>query len=601
MLGKPDPMMMPGFSTETRFTAYLALRNTTDAPMDVALLLNYMTGATPVSRSLPTQRLRAFESRKVNLYSILDEAGMKLFNGSINLGFSYTGQGGDLIVATGSVDQTGSYVFEVRPQGIGQSIGRISGYWSVENGNDAMFSAWNPTDEPEDITATLYYGDGSGTYHLPIHLAPRASASVDVAMLVRDKMPDIDGKIIPSNIRDGSASFDTAEKDPAAYDGKKLVTAVISGAVFNVAEATCGMVCTYCNGYNNWVIIPGTIYDAVGTSSSAIAQATDSYGNKQTMSGGSWSSSNTGIMTVSSGNTQGISTGQVSINDLFNSVLVYQGQFCVNESMPDNCPTGSAGPSGPGNVTPRIDALSPSRGLIGTAFDVIILGSGFGSNPVVNAQTGISVTINPNSQSCTNSNGTICAHFSVASNAPGGNNAITVSVTGSSPSPPKNFFVQIPTKLVRLTSTGCPSGYCALTLTSSTGGKVMRADGMVVFINQCGVFRNVTYSLLDQDNPAQAIDGTYILRETFSSYSSSYGGTIPATVNNAITPGGILDDIQYLGKTLPSCPGSNDNESFNQSMAIVIGSQVYNMTMVNNISRGYFSGTAKVDITVKTP
>jgi hypothetical protein len=354
MLGKPDPMMMPGFSTETRFTPYLALRNTTNAPMDVGLLLNYMTGATPVNRSLPTQRLRAFESRNVNLGPILDQVGLRVFNGSINLGFSYMGQGGDLIVATGSVDQTGSYVFEVRPQGIGVSIGRISGYWSVDNGNDAMFSAWNPTDEPEDIMATLYYGDGSGTYHLPIHLAPQASASVDVAMLVMDKMPDIDGKIIPSNIRDGSASFDTAEKDPAAYDGKKLVTAVISGGVFNVAEATCGMVCTYCNGYNNWVIIPGPINDAIGTSSTAIAQATDSYGNKQTMSGGSWSSSNGGIMTVSNGNTQGISVGQATIADFFNSVIAIQGQYCVNESMPDNCPQGSAGPSGPGNVLPTI-------------------------------------------------------------------------------------------------------------------------------------------------------------------------------------------------------------------------------------------------------
>ncbi len=35
MVGKPDPMMMPGFPKDTTFTPYLVLRNTTEKPLDV--------------------------------------------------------------------------------------------------------------------------------------------------------------------------------------------------------------------------------------------------------------------------------------------------------------------------------------------------------------------------------------------------------------------------------------------------------------------------------------------------------------------------------------------------------------------------------------
>jgi hypothetical protein len=138
-------------------------------------------------------------------------------------------------------------------------------------------------------------------------------------------------------------------------------------------------------------------------------------------------------------------------------------------------------------------------------------------------------------------------------------------------------------------------------LTANNGGNVALADGTVVLSNQCGVFRNVVYSLLDQDSPAQNVDGTYTLVENFSNYSSTYGGRVPGTKNDPMTPGGLLDDIQYLGKTLPACLSSNDNESFDQSLSIQIGASTYHLTMVNHISRGYFSGTAKVDITITTP
>ena len=87
----------------------------------------------------------------------------------------------------------------------------------------------------------------------------------------------------------------------------------------------------------------------------------------------------------------------------------------------------------------------------------------------------------------------------------------------------------------------------------------------------------------------------------FSNYSSTFGGTIPPNQNFNMTPGGLLSDIQYIGKTAPSWPGSNDHEAFTQSVKMLIGSSTFPLTTVNSIQRGNYSGTAKVDVTIATP
>src|SRR5947207_2338098 len=237
MLGKPDPMMMPGFPKDTAFSPYQVLLNTTEKPLDVSLQVNYMTGmqgSTPVTKNLPSQHLAPSEARLLDLQGPFTAAGLKNFNGSINLLVSFTGKGGDLVLASGSVDQTGTYVFEVEPQGIGPSHSKYTNYWGVSSGNDTMFTLWNPTDKAQDILATFYYADGSGKYTLPVHLDAQASTTIDMAMLITENKPDANGNVIPSNTQEGSAQFESAKGH------RENITLVISGGIYNVAYATCG-------------------------------------------------------------------------------------------------------------------------------------------------------------------------------------------------------------------------------------------------------------------------------------------------------------------------------------------------------------------------
>src|SRR5439155_6270042 len=239
--------------------------NTTEEPLDVALQLNYtvgmaMMGNAPVNRTLPAQHLAPFEAKQVDLQGLLSAAGLKDFNGSINLSTSFTGRAGDLVLATGSVDQTATYVFEIEPQGVGSSKSKFANYWGVANGNDTMFSLWNPTDTPQDIVATFYYGNGSGKYALPMHLDPQASTMIDMAMLIAEIKPDSDGNVIPPSIQEGSADFASAK------GRHESITLIIAAGIYNVSTATCGSSCVTCCGDSNFGISPNPIFCPIGES-----------------------------------------------------------------------------------------------------------------------------------------------------------------------------------------------------------------------------------------------------------------------------------------------------------------------------------------------
>lgn len=149
-----------------------------------------------------------------------------------------------------------------------------------------------------------------------------------------------------------SASFASADADSSRPDGKKRLTVVIAGGLFNVSTATCGEICQFCDGYSNLELVPGPFYGTYNSSWSLIAQATDAYGSKQTLSGGTWSSGTPSVITVNSstGLAQGVGVGQSTISDFLQIINVYQGEFCVNENMNDSCPTANETPQTTGTV-----------------------------------------------------------------------------------------------------------------------------------------------------------------------------------------------------------------------------------------------------------
>ena len=375
MVGKPDPMMMPGFPKDTTFAPYLVLRNTTEKPLDVSAQLNYMmsmpTSATskktaaPATRSLTTEHLAPGQAKQVNMQAAITSAGLDNFNGSVNLSVAFTGKAGDLLMASGSVDQTGTYVFEVEPQGVGSSRSKYSNYWGVTNGNDTMYSLWNPTDTPQDIAATFYYGDGSGKYILPIHLEPQASAMIDMAMLIMEKKPDANGNLIPSSIQEGSAEFSSAK------DRREMITLVIAGGLYNVATATCGGTCFQCCGVTvthspaNPQVYPTPFSCLPGDTVALSGSAEDCSGAYYSPDTNGWTSDNTSVATVDgSGNVTCKAAGSVNINATWSNMVATTSQVCGAPS----CPTFNPGSAAPAQGTVKVPtSLSVVLGVLASS------------------------------------------------------------------------------------------------------------------------------------------------------------------------------------------------------------------------------------------
>jgi hypothetical protein len=120
MAGAADPMM--SFPAGTVFAPYSIVRNVTAQPIMIAPVLWWMEAGAPRSARLPRFGLPSNATQTLPVELMLAQAGLKNFNGSFNLILEADARLGGLLMTSGSVDQSNTYVFEVFPQSTGESV-----------------------------------------------------------------------------------------------------------------------------------------------------------------------------------------------------------------------------------------------------------------------------------------------------------------------------------------------------------------------------------------------------------------------------------------------------------------------------------------------
>ena len=316
MDGQPDPVL--GFPSTTHFGTYLVLRNTTDISMALRPTVDYMNGAQPQTLNLPVVKLAAHQSKQVPLDALLRSGGLGSYDGLMTLVLPFSGKVGDLVIATGSVDQTGTFVFSSLPQGVGPSVGRQESlFWSVADGSDTMYTLWNSGGTAEDLVATFTFAQAGKirTYELPVHLPPGASEMLDLVQVIKMHLPDPNGNFFPTDATEGGASFF------GAGGRTQAVNLNVAAGVYNVHTATCGLHCTQCSGAVSGEILPTPIDLATGGTAQVAAMQTFSDGAKFNVSNAKWSSSNTAVATVSAGLVSAVGVGSCDISASWSSEL----------------------------------------------------------------------------------------------------------------------------------------------------------------------------------------------------------------------------------------------------------------------------------------
>lgn len=305
MVGTPDPAML--FPKGLRFTPYAVVRNTSAHPLSVSARLNY-ENPDAKSLNLPPMQLAPFQVLRVPIEELVASGELRNFNGIINLMFTATSHRGDLLISTGSMDQSANFVFQVQAQAISGSARDIC-FWKASNdGTDTMISLWNYGTKASDLIVTLLHD--KGTYKLPVHLEPDHSAMVEVLPLIQNGTPDVDGNVIPITANFGSASVASALGDT------REITLASNTATYNVKTATCGDVCDMCTGYDSAFVVenPSFSVDVSGTHQLDLYGHTRTGYNDRYTNSGSWSSSNGSVATVSYGLVSGSNVGTSNID-----------------------------------------------------------------------------------------------------------------------------------------------------------------------------------------------------------------------------------------------------------------------------------------------
>jgi hypothetical protein len=347
MTGAADPML--SFPAGTTFKPYAVVRNISNQPAVITPNLWWMMGGAPGNATLPQIMVAPYQSLNLDLSSFLTHAGLKNFNGSVNLVLDVTASAprGAVLVSSGSVDAKNTYVFQVFPESTKQSMAKNLSYWSTSNGDDTMVTVWNPADEPQDFVFTLFYSGGH--YLHPLHLEPRATLMFNVSEIIHSQLPDSEGNVMPLSVHDGSAEIS------GPHGENEYILVAMDAGLYNIQKATCTVTCKTCMGAVDSWVTDNPFATPLGVDHQLTFTVQNHTGvqiNDTDNGGGGWGSSNTSVATVGMGTglVHPVSAGSLTaiVNDA--DYPLYQTQCIVGGNVL-TCPfeTGVSG-EGPGVV-----------------------------------------------------------------------------------------------------------------------------------------------------------------------------------------------------------------------------------------------------------
>ncbi len=442
--------------------------------------------------------------------------------------------------------------------------------WTVENGTTSTLLLYNQSNSPQWFNVQI--SAGKTVWSKSYQLQPQQTEAVVINDLIKSGAKDNHGVAFPSDIWSGQAGWSVPQKN--AGQGRLMQSNRDRAMARNFSCSNTVQVCqAQIDNADSFFLLGQTIdFGQIEFQVCYQSCSGTPVGNGEEGYSYSWDTENSSVASIS-GSWQNQSV------DLYGAGI---GGTMIDAYVSDFYCSIQAVPSQPATVTPSVNSISPSQGLVGTGIGVTITGSGFDSSTTISAGTNITVS-NVSVVSITK----ITATFTPSnSKSAGGNQGITVIASGQT-SNSKNFYVQVPTHLGRITEPATqPNGIGPLH--SGTNITVYAFNGTTVMAsNVCGGYEWLTYALADQQGN-QITNGTVTFAEAFNSVSPS-----PDPLNNPVVgppaspnlASQVLTDIYAVYISAPSCPPASVGDSFNQTWTATVGAMVYNLTTVIKITR----------------
>ena len=341
--GQPDPS--EGFPEGTRFRSPLLLANISPKPVTAHVSVDYTvedrggsegrggdaqkdssgaarhTFAKVKDLAIPPGAVQRVELSDFLGADHIAEAGVEI---------AHDGAPGAVIGQLTSVDQTGDYSFEVPikdPSDPGAMV--ESAYpWTIESGTNTVLHLKNTTEDSVSALVVFVFPGGGGYSPDRIVLEPHQSIAIDIQKLKDSKKPDVVKQIFPAD--EGHGLLFWHQETPYSMIGRAEQTNVKTGIA---SSFSCNTGCCTNYGFIGFSLSPSSLTGVVGGSGSF--QGYENYRNCQDVAypnstyplgypvSGSWTTSNSTVATVSSGNVSYVGGGTATVTGTFHEIEYY--------------------------------------------------------------------------------------------------------------------------------------------------------------------------------------------------------------------------------------------------------------------------------------
>lgn len=477
-------------------TPYIVLKNTTASAITAQPRFLPTAGEGSGVVQLSPVTIPANGLKKLNLTPLMNAAATRQDLNSVVVQIINSGTAGSLIGAANTTNNSNGITYDIPLRDSGPMRNSTGGYpVRLDADYTTVLSITNVGSNTAWFTMQINYNGGPYAVE-PQQLAPGATKIFDVRKLRDEQTPDNTGVKLPLNLTVGQIRWSAIGEPSTKLIGRSEVISA-SGKVSS--SYSCNTCCK--NSPESAWSDPGIYYGYLTDMKqfTAMERDHDCYGNLvppyavNRFGNVNWTSYDNAVASVNS------FSGMVTANGIGDTLIegTWEATRWQENLTGTDCELIPEPMTATGEmvVRPKITSITPARGGVGSTTRVTINGVGFLDAPIVNAGSGIVISIVSFSRT------QIVADFAIASNATGGDRNVTVSGSGIT-SNAVNFFVQIPTSLSVLSVTviPTPSIYNPIISTCSPG-------------NDYGISVSIRYQINDQGNPSYPISNTVMIPE----------------------------------------------------------------------------------------
>ncbi len=339
-LSSPDPAL--AFPPATILRPQLFVRNTTAKPVDAALRFNWRMASTTGKAAGPQLHLLPYETRRVNVGALQDGTTLPKQANWTSVTLTTKGLPDEIMAVAASYDDTLRYGAQT-PFSDQLTFKWEGSMWEFDPYHNSIITAGNGGTKPTQAAFTIFYNQGTQRYDLEQTLQPDEQMWIDVGKLIREQVPDKNGRTLPPDLTMGSYEFRdlTHTGVGTLFEGKVIYDKTYGHVAYG---------CASCCGYK----FPRLTFDPLGVPfqgpSPNGVQAEDmcsyTWVDVSDSFVGGWNTANTAVATVDGyGTHTGVSIGSTT-STATGGMVTY--------TKPTLCPTIFPKPQGGVNVNPSV-------------------------------------------------------------------------------------------------------------------------------------------------------------------------------------------------------------------------------------------------------